>query len=113
MKKINLSNSRFAVVLISFFACVLASAAYAQELKPRPRKDCVKMCKVGFKDPRSTTKFAGKKLIKLLDEIDASIEKETDPAKIRELNAKKAAELEKYEDRLSTMCDEMCGFLPE
>ena len=110
---LNLKVSKLMFLTLVFIGCAVASASVSQDRQPAKRKDCERKCFVGLKDPRAKIKFTGEKVIALLDGLDASIEKETDPEKKKELQNRRADLLEKHETKAERFCEDMCAPLSE
>ncbi|WP_423032523.1 hypothetical protein [Undibacterium sp. Tian12W] len=94
------------IIILSASSCIEAQAQINIEgRKARPRAECERLCNEGSID------FAHNR--KGLDKIRAEIEKEKDPAKLKDLRKKEENELERVKDKVEKSCTYICEGNPD
>ncbi|MFZ6640624.1 hypothetical protein ACO0LL_12825 [Undibacterium sp. TC4M20W] len=93
-------------LMLSALPCIEAQAQFSPEgRKARPRAECERVCNEVSPD------FAVNR--KGLDIIRAEIEKEKEPAKLKELRKKEEDELERVRIKAEKDCTKICSRNPE
>ncbi len=95
-------------LLLLAFGALFSCAVFAQELKPAKRGDCYHKMVKRYSDPNVESKFTAK-----LRQIMLAKSMETDPEKLKILDAQEKQEKEKMIDEVEQFATRMCSHLPE